>query len=73
MDVVRLQSNGKEVCKLSASSTSTRRANGVKTALTVEIDPLLIHLCTEVAGVKSALTKQVAARPGFTNQYNQQN
>jgi hypothetical protein len=67
IDVVRLQSNGKEVCKLSASSTSTWRAKGVKAALTVEIDQILIYLCTEVAGVKSALTKQVAARPGFTD------
>jgi hypothetical protein len=73
IDVVRLQSNGKEVCKLSASSTSKRRAKGVKTVLTVEIDPILTCLCTEAAGVKLALTKQVAARPGFTNQYNQQN
>jgi hypothetical protein len=73
IDVVRLQSNGQEVCKLSASSTSKRRAKGVKTALTVEIDQILNPLCTEATGVKSALTKPVATRPGFTNQYNQQN
>lgn len=54
-------------CQLDLKVGSQRH----QTALTVEIDQILIYLCTEVAGVKSALTKQVAARLGFTYQYNQ--
>jgi hypothetical protein len=56
-------------CQLDLNAASQRRKNGLDGG----IDPLLIHLCTEVVGVKLALMQQVAAPPGFTNSYDRQN